>query len=206
MLPPAPGRLSTTTGWPQRLGQLLRDGAREDVGGAARGERHDEADRLVSDTARAHCADRDDGASARDSRPATIDCQACDIDLQSTRCVWHVNAQLRSIDLRARRLDDPRVLRDLARDERANCSGVSAPASAPCAISRSRISGEFRILRHVGVPLRDDVLRRAGRREQAEPRRDVEARQRRPRPSSATRARASSAAPSSPPAPSACPP
>ena len=46
MLPPAPGRLSTTTGCPSDLGELLRDRAGKDVRGAAGGKGNDDADRL----------------------------------------------------------------------------------------------------------------------------------------------------------------
>ena len=50
MLPPAPGLLSTMTVWPSSCRDRLADDARQDVGGAAGRERHDDGDRLGSDT------------------------------------------------------------------------------------------------------------------------------------------------------------
>ena len=44
MAPPAPGRLSTMTVRPSAGAELVGDDAREDVGGAARGERRDDGD------------------------------------------------------------------------------------------------------------------------------------------------------------------
>jgi hypothetical protein len=46
MLPPAPPRLSTTTGWPSAR-HLLSYQAADDVGIAAGRERHDQPDRPV---------------------------------------------------------------------------------------------------------------------------------------------------------------
>ena len=71
MLPPAPGLLSTTNGWPNALLQLGRERARQDVGGAAGGKRHDDAHRArwpgLRARQRRHAEGRegDDGASAR---------------------------------------------------------------------------------------------------------------------------------------------
>ncbi len=47
VLPPAPARFSTITGGPSGLGHLVADGARNDVGEAARRERRDQPDRTI---------------------------------------------------------------------------------------------------------------------------------------------------------------
>ena len=57
----------------------------------------------------------------------------------------------------------------------ANCSGVPPAASAPSSPSFLRSSGCLQRLVELGVQLGDHVLRRAGRRQQAEPGDGVEA-------------------------------
>src|SRR6266545_202409 len=80
-----------------------------------------------------------------------------------------------SIDLRAGQLDDPRVLAGLARDER--CESLGRRRRSFGALRGEPLAHFRRVedLHHLRVPFLHDVARRSGRREQAEPRRDVEA-------------------------------
>src|SRR5579862_1457583 len=80
-----------------------------------------------------------------------------------------------SIHFGARRLHDPRVLDELAVDElgelrRLIGRGLRTLRGETLAHRRCRKN-----LRHAGIPFRDYIRRRAGRRKQPEPRRDVEA-------------------------------
>ena len=184
MLPPAPGRLSTTTLWPQASVRCFAT-SRARMSVAPPGG-NGTTSRIGLVGYAGACAIANSGK--RDAGDAE---QACSKNVRNRS---HVDFLRVSITCVARRQSTfaPETLTIRAYFgislwmNAANCSGVVGAGSAPCAVKPLAHVGRIEDLRDLGVPLRDDVLRRAGRREQAEPRRDVEARQARLPPSSAS--------------------
>ncbi len=211
MLPPAPGRLSTTTGWPVVSVSFTRHGAREDVGGAAGRERHDDADgpariRRLREGKRRECGERRHGNCANDRANHRL--PPC-VAAGRRSCCGYGNPAATGPG-QSTFAPDAFTMRAYLASSFAmnceNCSGVSGDGSAPSAMILSRTSGDVQDLRDVGVPLRDDGRRRAGGREEAVPRRDVEAREARFGHRRQVGHELASAVPWSRPAPSACRP
>ena len=215
MLPPAPGRLSTTTGWPHASVSFCATARARMSVVPPGGKRHDEARpacvgyglRVRAGARRSRWRRRRAAARRSARRSGARRCAREAVRswiLRAGRAsagrAWSAHARVRrgnasrSIDLRARRLHDARVLRELGADEFARTAPASsAPAPRPARPAARACRAQSRILVDVGVPFARS--RRAACRPARAGRTTSRCRSRAgpPPPSSAARARASSA-------------